>query len=204
MSKLKSTGENSKTISQTSDGKGMKVSLGSGIEREAGFLRVDIDPKVNPDYCINIEKAHLPFATSTVDVVHCNNILEHLRNIDYTMEEIWRVLKPNGKLKILVPHYRNYNAYYDPDHIRYFTENSMIYWCRDTLGSDGRPVVRGDMDFKVVNITTTVNKKALDAVPKNLQKLALDHWWNICEFITFEMVAVKPARNPYAKRGGKK
>jgi 2-polyprenyl-3-methyl-5-hydroxy-6-metoxy-1,4-benzoquinol methylase len=38
----------------------------------------------------------VPFDAGTVDVVHYNKVIEHLRGTDYFMAEIRRILRPDG------------------------------------------------------------------------------------------------------------
>jgi len=49
---------------------------------------------------INVKKADcnikLPYANQTFDIVHSNQVIEHLTNTDMFLEEIHRILKPNG------------------------------------------------------------------------------------------------------------
>ena len=52
---------------------------------------------------VNIEKERFPAKDSSFDVVVCNQVLEHLKNIYTPLSEIWRVLKPDGLLVFSVP-----------------------------------------------------------------------------------------------------
>lgn len=51
----------------------------------------------------NIEKDRLPFEDSSVDMVICNQIFEHCKEIWWIMHEISRVLRKDGTLIIGVP-----------------------------------------------------------------------------------------------------
>jgi len=46
------------------------------------------------------DKDKLPFPSNTFDEIRCRGVLEHLRNHGFALEEIHRVLKPNGKLSL--------------------------------------------------------------------------------------------------------
>jgi SAM-dependent methyltransferase len=51
----------------------------------------------------NLEQPRFPWPDASMDVVVCNQVLEHLKNIFAVMDEIARVLKPGGILVASVP-----------------------------------------------------------------------------------------------------
>lgn len=46
----------------------------------------------------------LPFNSKTFEYVTCFEVLEHVKDQQKTLSEIWRVLKPGGELLLSVPH----------------------------------------------------------------------------------------------------
>ena len=61
---------------------------------------------------------NLPFSTASFDVVISSNMLDHTTSPEQTINEIWRVLKPNGKLVLTVEVSSHKN---DPAHPHVFT-----------------------------------------------------------------------------------
>ena len=106
----------------------MKVNLGSGPIRHEGFVNIDASPHVNPDIVCNIEKG-ISLEDDSVDEIKAHMILEHVSDIIHVMNEIWRVLKPDGKIEIIVPHETSAMAWGDPTHKRVFNEESFGYFC---------------------------------------------------------------------------
>ena len=47
----------------------------------------------------------LPFRQSFFDIIYSNNVLEHVRDPQKVLNEAFRVLKPDGKMVIIVPNY---------------------------------------------------------------------------------------------------
>jgi SAM-dependent methyltransferase len=47
----------------------------------------------------------LPFEDATFDAILSFDVFEHVQNIETTLKECWRVLKPNGKLFVVFPGY---------------------------------------------------------------------------------------------------
>jgi len=54
-------------------------------------------------YRMDIEKEHLPFADESFDLIVCNQVLEHLKNIFLPLSEMDRVMKIGGHLLIGIP-----------------------------------------------------------------------------------------------------
>jgi len=52
---------------------------------------------------IDLETGRLPWADGSVDVVVCNQVLEHLKNVWLPMTEMHRVLRPGGHAVLSVP-----------------------------------------------------------------------------------------------------
>lgn len=52
---------------------------------------------------IDLEMGKFPFEDDSFDIVVCNQVLEHLKNIWWTLSEIYRCLKPGGTLIVSVP-----------------------------------------------------------------------------------------------------
>lgn len=57
----------------------------------------------NPQHRIAAMGMRLPFADRVFDLVICNHVLEHVVELDGTLREISRVLKPGGRFYVSVP-----------------------------------------------------------------------------------------------------
>ncbi len=56
-------------------------------------------------YLQQVNANNLPFADASIDKIICSEVLEHIENYSSVLQEINRVLKPNGLLAISVPRY---------------------------------------------------------------------------------------------------
>ncbi len=78
-----------------------------------------IDFETIPDY--NLEKDRLPYHDASLDQILLFNILEHIYNYRFVVNEAYRVLKKNGVVLGFVPFLVNYHP--DPhDYFRYTAE----------------------------------------------------------------------------------
>lgn len=103
-----------------------------------GFINLDKDPSCKPDIVADIEKG-IPLDDNSVSHIKANMILEHIDDIIFVMNEIWRVLQPAGIIEIVVPHESSAMAWADPTHKRVFNEESFGYFCSKWHGGlDGK------------------------------------------------------------------
>ena len=72
---------------------------------------------------------HLGFAAESFDRVLMSEVLEHLKDDEAALREVWRVMKPGAILALTVPH-RHYPYWYDP-----LNRLAEGFW--------GRPIRRG-------------------------------------------------------------
>lgn len=82
------------------------LNLGSGTDYKKGWINLD-NGSNRGGYKIDIKadiNKGLPFKKNYFDVVLCSHILEHVHNVGKIFEELYRILKPDGKLIIKVPH----------------------------------------------------------------------------------------------------
>ena len=61
---------------------------------------IDLYPSRKEVIKHELEKKKIPFKNNTFDEVRMHFIFEHLRNIDFVLKEIYRVLRPNGILDL--------------------------------------------------------------------------------------------------------
>jgi predicted SAM-dependent methyltransferase len=90
----------------------MKIlDLGSGPWKYSGSISVDWNKEVNPDIVWDLNVSPYPFNDDEFDLVYASHCLEHLDNPVKIIEEIWRILRPNGMLILKVPHFSCRTAY---------------------------------------------------------------------------------------------
>lgn len=84
----------------------MRINIGGQQTRDRfppGWICVDILPAA--DVHCDISTDTLPFQTSTVHAIYCSHVLEHIWpwRLDFTISEFYRVLIPQGRIRIVVP-----------------------------------------------------------------------------------------------------
>jgi predicted SAM-dependent methyltransferase len=105
------------------------INLGSGYRYLNNWINIDIREECKPDIVCDISES-LPFDDNSVDFVRAWDILEHIPTgkTIHMIEEIWRVLKPEGIFEFFVPSTDGRGAFQDPMHVSYWNINSWLYF----------------------------------------------------------------------------
>lgn len=106
-----------------------RLNLGSGKDYKIGYINCDKSHLIKTDEVFNIENG-IPFEDNSFNEILANNVLEqvsHPQIFVYVMNEIWRVLKPDGKLIARVPNAKDICAFQDTFDILRFTDQSFTY-----------------------------------------------------------------------------
>ncbi|MBN1883553.1 MAG: class I SAM-dependent methyltransferase [Deltaproteobacteria bacterium] len=94
--------------------------------------------------------ARIPLENDSVDFIVASEVLEHVYHVSKTLNELWRILKPDGKMWLSVPFHgiiknllialMNFDEHYDPlgPHIRFFTKKTLF----DVVTDSGFEIIR--------------------------------------------------------------
>lgn len=104
---------------------------------------------------INMACEDLRFPTANFDEIHCYDVLEHVSDLDKSMKEITRVLKPGGRLVVEVPYWRSEerllrlrpNYFSEIGHQRMFRHGDI-----ESLGNYGLQLKKVRRKHFIVNI----------------------------------------------------
>ena len=122
---------------EKSVGSTQRLHLGSGYNPKLNWTNVDNRSLPGVDSVVDLNSIPWPWETSSISEIYAEDILEHLyplgkvegqMNIMAVMEEIWRVLKPNGVIHIKVPSTDGRGAWQDPTHVTYWNINTFSYF----------------------------------------------------------------------------
>jgi len=105
------------------------LDVGCGNLKVPGAIGVDFHKVEGVDVVHNLNKFPYPFKNQEFDVIYANHVLEHLdAPLDRIIKELLRILKPNGVIKIEVPHALSVGAFADPTHKKFFTIFTFDYF----------------------------------------------------------------------------
>lgn len=124
------------------------------------LVTMDHDPNCGADIIHDLDETPWPLEDNRFDEIHAYEVLEHLgRQGDYHsffrhFHEIWRILKPGGKLFATCPSYKSQWAWADPSHTRIIAPGTVLFLSRrqyeqqvgKTAMTDFRWLWKGDLE----------------------------------------------------------
>jgi predicted SAM-dependent methyltransferase len=83
---------------------GLRLIFGCGETQYSGWVCIDGVKGGNVDLCLDLRRV-LPFCDATVDLCYSEHFLEHLapQEAAQHLGEVYRVLKPGGRYRVVVP-----------------------------------------------------------------------------------------------------
>jgi len=113
--------------------KQLTLDLGCGNKKRPGTVGVDFNDRTAADVIHDLNVFPYPFEDASVDHVYLDNTLEHLDDVLRVMEEVYRIVKPGGTVKVIVPYFRSLWAFIDPTHRHFFTVSSFAFYDPDHI-----------------------------------------------------------------------
>jgi SAM-dependent methyltransferase len=87
---------------------------------------------------VKADICNLPFEDNTYDIILCNHVLEHIPDDTKAMQELYRVLKPNGMAILQIPQDLNRKTTFEDDSITDKKERAEIFGQYDHVRIYGR------------------------------------------------------------------
>ncbi|MFH1409858.1 MAG: methyltransferase domain-containing protein [Nanoarchaeota archaeon] len=182
-----------------------KLHIGCGNKILKGYVNTDFVMHGGVDHTLDINK-RFPFKDNTFDEVLAIHILEHSKDLFFTMGEIWRVLKPTGILIAELPYYHT-NAIANIDHRYHFDLHSLNPFLKRThpnyykYGKEKGTYPTGYTDklfvMKHAKLNPTSLGRLIPPIPLkmrfiiDLRHLISHLVGDVLESITFELAPVK-------------
>lgn len=101
------------------------LDVGCGNNKTPGAIGLDINPRTQADLIADLDAPPYPFADNSFDLIVANHVIEHVRDAVAFMEELHRLLRPGGLVRLVTPHYTNPCAYADLTHRRYLSLRAL-------------------------------------------------------------------------------
>lgn len=161
------------------------------------YIGVDIAETSSADIVYDLRQYPWPIESGTVDEINCSHYVEHIPHDIHNpndsrdgfiqfFDEIYRILKPGGKVNITCPYYTSIRAYGDPTHCRYIGEWSFYYLSKDWIKANKLEHYGINADFDMKYSYYVSNDLALKA--EEIRNDAFRHQWNVIDDIIVELI----------------
>lgn len=154
------------TLSEYFVSKGIKVSATNAYNQLPERIE-----RNNIDYKFALSD-NLPFDDATFDAVFFSHVLEHISDWGTAIKEIRRVLKPHGRVILIVPPYLNY---VQEEHINIGWNLGQLMYVLLTLGFQ---VKNGNFIHYGFNILAVAHKEDYTLPYTDRYKRSLLHLWS--------------------------
>jgi len=164
-----------------------RLDLACGQNRTEGYFGIDIAKGENVDAVVDLEKFPWPIKTGSVNEIVCSHYVEHTPELEKFMDEVYRILKPGGTMKIVAPYYTSIRCWQDPTHKRAISEASFLYynkkWREDNKLDHYN--IKSDFDYTYgYDIAVEWANKHEEA-----RNFAIKHYWNVVNDIHVVLTA---------------
>ena len=147
------------------------LDIGCGANKQPGSTGIDRRRLKGVDVICDIERG-LPFRDRTVASAHLIHTIEHIHNLNLFMEDLHRVCVPGAKVFIKTPYYTSREAFVDPTHVRFLTDDSFKYYAFPNYYDL-------KCHFRTVSIDYAM-RKPFNLFPAHFRKRARRYLWNVC------------------------
>ena len=173
----------------------LKLNLGCGGRKMAGFVNVDCVAACQPDLVVNLEQVPWPWENDSVDEIVLHHVLEHLGQRPETflaiVKEMYRVCRDGARIEIVVPHPRSDNFLGDPTHVRPVTAATLVLFDQRrnrqwaAIGAANTPLGQiCEVDFELVSATDEIEpewfqKRQKGQISEEELAFAIRHYNNV-------------------------
>lgn len=110
------------------------LDVGCGINKFPGSIGIDRNLETRADVIADLDQFPFPFRDSSFREVRAIHVIEHVSDVIRAMEEVHRLLAPDGRAVIVTPHYTDFSSFCDPTHRWHLNSFSLRYFGDDHGG----------------------------------------------------------------------
>lgn len=177
----------------------LKLDLCCGDNKKEGFFGIDIAQTPSVDAVMDLTKYPWDIASESADEINCSHYIEHIPHdiknpndsrdgfIQF-FDEVYRILKPGGKVTIVAPYYTSIRAFGDPTHVRYIGEWSFYYLSKDWIKQNKLEHYNINANFDMKYSYYITNELTLKS--EEVRNNAFKHYWNAIDDIIVELIKI--------------
>jgi ubiquinone/menaquinone biosynthesis C-methylase UbiE len=104
------------------------LDVGCGADKFPGAIGLDVRAHSPANIRADLDRLPWPLREDSFDLIVMRHVLEHMRDVVATVEELYRLAKPGGRIVVEVPHFSWVEAYRHPGHLHFFAGGSFDFY----------------------------------------------------------------------------
>lgn len=159
------------------------LELGCGPrKRHADAIGIDMLEYLGVDLVGDVHTALAAFPDASVDAVYSYHFVEHVPEVGKLLVDLARVLKPDGLLEFVAPHFANPYFYSDPTHRSFFGLYTFDYYASSTPHRRKVPTYQQVLRFRVQS-TRLGFKSTVPFYGRHVLKRAFGAMFDSCNYM---------------------
>ena len=170
---------------------GIKLNLGSGNRRIEGFVGIDsmVGGK-GTDIVHDLDITPWPIKSNSVSKAVMIHSLEHFKDPIKIMNELYRVIMPEGLVYVEGPYWTSVGCWQDPTHTHAISNEFFCYFNREWRLRQNMPQYPATCDFNMEKVALTFSEDFKGKTNEELE-FALKHYLNVVENFVVILRATK-------------
>lgn len=104
------------------------LDVGCGRSKFPGAIGLDVRTNSVADVRTDLDRLPWPLREGSFDLIVMRHVLEHMQDVVATVEELYRITKPGGRIVVETPHFSWVEAFRHPGHRHFFAGGSFDYY----------------------------------------------------------------------------
>lgn len=161
----------------------VELELGCGDrKRHRNAIGVDILDYPNVDIVGDIYEVLASFPTQSVDAVCSYHFVEHVTDVPKLLSELARIVKPNGRVEFVAPHFSNPHFYSDPTHRSFFGLYTFCYFASNSPFKRQVPTYDHKAEFRIEKVDLIFKSSRPFVVRYGIKRL-IGSFFNSCIYM---------------------
>lgn len=161
----------------------VELELGCG-NRKRNNQAIGVDMLDYPDVDIvgDVYEVLASFPAHSVNTVYSYHFVEHVPDVPKLLSELARIVKPNGYVEFVAPHFSNPYFYSDPTHRSFFGLYTFCYFANQSPFSRHAPTYGYKTEFTIVSVDL-IFKSARPFIVRYGIKRIIGSFFNSCGYL---------------------
>lgn len=140
-------------LTRVESGSRIELELGCGNrKRNRQAIGVDVLDYPDVDIVGDVYEVLASFPAQSVDAVYSYHFVEHVPDVPKLLSDLARIVKPNGYVEFVAPHFSNPYFYSDPTHHSFFGLYTFCYYANSCPFSRHVPMYGYKAEFRIVKV----------------------------------------------------